>query len=153
MKLETNIRCRSATRTRFHGVSLGAVGLPHTNWMKLFSCCLLVQRVVFWSGISLSLCRCLSVSRSDGWVGSCVEEPGDWQLHMCLCNYGRANWQRGTLGHCHYWHTSTTPNTCRWRERLPTSHGEGWRDGGKECLCATGERDGGTAVKTGRMYI
>lgn len=61
-----------------------------------------------------------SLALSAGWSGSCVEEPPDWQLHMCQCNYGLANWQRGTLGHCHYWHN---PYTCRWNERWPSSRG------------------------------
>lgn len=46
-------------------------------------------------GNSLSLLSSLlSLALSAGWVSSCVEEPDDWQLHMCLCNYGLANWQR-----------------------------------------------------------
>lgn len=109
------------------------------------------------SRFSLSA-RCAAVSRPHslsllGGLSSCVEEPPDWQLHMCRCNYGPANWQRGAPGHCHYWHTGTTPHTRRWRERSPSSQGDVWRDkGGERGVCVNVDlpvwKDGRKAPKT-----
>lgn len=89
-----------------------------------------------------------SLTLSVGWLSSCVEEPPDWQLHMCRCNYGPANWQRGTPGHCHYWHN---PYTCRWNGWWPLFTG---RNGGT-CACVHlfeigVKRDGRKAEKEGQ---
>lgn len=130
----------------FHGTFLGTDGLLHSQRNTAHVIGTVCGRLEWYSlscwKLLLSPCRSLSIVLAlfAGWVSSCVEEPGDWQLHMCLCNYGRANWQRGTLGNCYYWHTRTTPYTHRWTQRLPSSQREAWSDEGEECLCECAHR-------------
>lgn len=134
-----------------HGIFQANHGIARrSNWIDPFSCYLLKQWEVVQStteaavgnllAVHVSVSLCLSLSFVGGGVPS-AEELDDWQLHMCLCNYGKANWQRGTLGHCHYWHTRTAPRTCRWRWRWPFSQREAWSKGrrlflwGCPCVC------------------
>lgn len=72
--------------------------------------------------LSAAASRPRSLSPLGGWVPG-LEEPPDWQLHMCRCNYGLANWQRGNAGTLSLLtHRHNLSRTCRWE-------GE-WRDGG-----------------------
>lgn len=96
----------------FRGISLRTVGLPRSqnNWTGLPSCYLLAQRVVVWCH---SMPPPLALAQSSCWVveflcwRSCL-------IDNSICAGVITAWligREGTPGHCHYWHTGTTPHT------------------------------------------
>lgn len=113
---------------RFHGIFLQTMGLPRSqnNWTEPSSRYLLAQRAVVWCH---SVPPPLALARSPCWVveflcwRSCL-------IDNSICVGVITAWligREGTLGHCHYWHTGTTPHT------LADGRGtKGARGGGKE---------------------
>lgn len=79
----------------------------------------------FGATLSAAASRPRSLSLLGGWV-PVLEEPPDWQLHMCRCNYCLANWQRknaGTLSLLTHRHNPS--HTRRWEgERRDGGLGE-----------------------------
>lgn len=96
----------------FYGIFLQSMGLPRSqnNWTEPSSCYLLAQRAVVWCH---SMPPPLALAHSPCWVveflcwRSCL-------IDNSICVGVITAWligREGTLGHCHYWHTGTTPHT------------------------------------------
>lgn len=142
----------------FHGIFLQTMGLPRSqnNWTEPSSCYLLAQRAVVWCH---SMLPPLALARSPCWVveflcwRSCL-------IDNSICVGVITAWligREGTLGHCHYWHTGTTPHT--FADGRGTRQGRVRRDQGRHerrlvCMWKSEVKtNGGKAVKKGEWVF
>lgn len=96
----------------FHGIFLQTVGplCSQNNWTEPSSCYLLAQWAVVWCH---SLPPPLALAHSPRWVVEFL----CWRSRLIdnsICVGVITAWligRGGTLEHCHYWHTGTTPHT------------------------------------------
>lgn len=95
----------------FHGIFLQTVGplRSQNNWTEPSSCYLLAQWAVVWCH---SLPPPLALAHSPRWVVEFL----CWRNRLIdnsICVGVITAWligRGGTLEHCHYWHTGTTPH-------------------------------------------